>query len=375
MSLKRQLLDRISATGSLSFADFMAAALYDPFHGYYASGKARIGRSGDFYTAVSSGPLFGRLLARQFIQMWELLNRPAQWTLVEQGAFDGRLSADILEALRDFSPECLAATILRIVEPFSLFQSRQAATLRPFSSQVIWHRDVNALPLFCGVHFSNELLDAFPVHRVRRGPEGWEEMRVTSKEGSLQWQSAPINDGALKAAVTEIQVPEEPFLTEINLTHRPWLEALANRLQRGWILTFDYGMSSPELTAAHRKEGTAAAYRAHQRALDLLAEPGDQDLTAHVNFTAVVRTALKLGLSLATFTDQHRFFTGLAPLHFEDATAPISPAQQHELLAFRTLSHPQLMGFQFKVLCLSKEVDRKISGAQYARNPAEALGV
>lgn len=365
-SLEQTLLTGLQAAGSISFAKFMEAALYDPFHGYYASGKARIGGAGDFVTAVSSGPLFGRLLARQFQEMWTFLGSPSSWVLVEQGAFDGRLCCDILEGLQQNAPRCFEATKIHLVEPFSQFQLRQEATLKPFAAKITWHRTLATLPEFTGVHYSNELLDAFPFHIVRRKEKQWLELKVTAQDRSLVFTPHPITDPALLARTNALPEAEPGFTTDICLTHGEWLQELSRKLISGWVLAFDYGMSEEEFFLPHRKDGTASAYHSHQRENNLLARPGAQDLTAHVNFSALTREAHGMGLSLAGYTDQHRFFTGLAPLHFKDATERLSVPQQRELLMFRTLTHPQLMGFQFKAWCLSQGSLPRVSGFTHA---------
>lgn len=361
-SLEQILLTRLQAAGSISFAEFMEAALYDPLQGYYASGKARIGGSGDFVTAVSSGPLFGRLLARQFHEMWTLLGSPSSWVLVEQGAFDGHLCCDILEGLQKDAPLCFEATNIHLVEPFSHFQLRQATTLKIFAPKITWHRSLATLPEFTGVHYSNELLDAFPFHIVRRAEKHWLELKVTTQGGSLAFAPHPISDPALRSRTQELPAAEAGFTSEVCLTHREWLQELRRKLISGWVIAFDYGMSQDEFFTPHRKDGTASAYHSHQRETNLLVRPGAQDLTAHVNFSALTRDAHAAGWNLAGYTDQHRFFTGLAPLHFKDATEKLSVLQQRELLMFRTITHPQLMGFQFKAWCLSQGALPQLSG-------------
>ena len=379
--LASQLLSRISIQGPLSFSEFMATALYEPHHGFYSSGRARIGKAGDFYTAVSVGPLFGRLLARQFAQMWEYLGRPAPWCLVEQGANDGQLALDVLEALEEQSPDCFNATQLWILEPLLSLQKSQSEKLSAFHTRTAWFRDPEDLPSFVGVHYSNELLDAFPFDRVRCQNGAWLELRVDGTEDGFSWKETPIRRADLQAACDRLPALENGFTTELGFAHRPWLEAIAHRLTRGWLIALDYGMSEMEMLSPHRREGTLAAYQSHQRCPNPLDSPGERDLTAHVNFSAVARDALERGWQLCGYTDQHRFFSSLAPLHFTDATEALSPAQQKERLAFRTLIHPQLMGTQFKVLCLhkgdcaSQASPPALAGFRFAGNSMTHLGL
>ena len=389
--LLSQLITRIQREGPLTFAAFMEAALYDPEHGYYGSGRARIGARGDFQTAVSVGPLFGALLARQFVEMWERLGRPSEWTLVEQGAFDGQLAADVLSSLTAVAPECFNSTILRLVEPLAPLRERQRERLSAFGSRVRWHTSLEDLPPFCGVHYSNELLDAFPVHRLRLTDSGWREMRVGTDGTALQWIETQVEEPAVRAAASLLCRREPGTYAEVCPGHGLLLAAVGAKLTRGWLLALDYGMSDAELALPIRRDGTLSAYKLQQRREDLLSIPGEQDLTAQVNFSAVARHALEAGWQLEGFAEQHRFFTGLAPLHFQDATAPLTGEEQRALLAFRTLTHPQLMGFQFKALCLSRQIEqscppgagggwdappsskRPLSGLALARDPEEKL--
>src|SRR5881392_1416377 len=164
--LIRCIRAEIEKQGPISFARFMHQALYHPKHGYYSSGRCAIGRRGDYFTNVSVGPLFGRLLAAQFAEMWEMLGRPDDFTIVEQGAHHGDFAADVLGAARTDSPEFFSAVRYCVVEPFSVLQERQVETLGDFRKNIKWEKSVSDLEPFRGVHFSNELLDAMPVHLI-----------------------------------------------------------------------------------------------------------------------------------------------------------------------------------------------------------------
>jgi len=375
--LESRLHAQILNDGPLSFADFMRISLYDSDHGYYGSGKAQLGRSGDFYTSVSVGPLFGKMLARQFAEMWELAERPPVWTLVEQGAYNGQLALDILNALKIQSPDCYAATSLWLIEPFSVFEQQQVQTLAAYQHKVHWYKSPAELPSFAGVYYSNELLDAFPVHRVQRSAGEWQELRIESCDQGFRWLPVPITEPKLKEAAQHLPDVPEGFCMEINLPLQSWLAELFLKLERGWLLAFDYGMSAMELALPHRKDGTVAGYKNHKRIEDPLLSPGEIDLTAHVNFTALASQATEEGWDLVGYTDQHRFFTGLAPLHFKDASEELSVEEQKERLAFRSLTHPQLMGVQFKVLGLSKKMPppAKLTGFAFARPANSSLGL
>src|SRR5436190_14970192 len=259
----------------------MDRVLYDPEHGYYASGRARIGREGDFFTSVSVGPLFGTLLARQLAEMWERLGAPNEFTLVEQGAHRGELARDILAALDRLAPECAKATRLMLVEPSRFWRSEQTATL---GSRARWVEKVAQLEPFVGVHLSNELLDAFPMHLVRSSGEAWHERYVDWQDGRFQFVDGAVSSPALSAALEKIGSRPAGYETEINLEAPQWVSELAARIDRGFVLAIDYGFASEEFFAPERNRGTLRAYAAQRVEPDPLARPGELDLTSHVEF-------------------------------------------------------------------------------------------
>lgn len=359
VALSESLRARIAREGAISFRDFMAAALYDPAHGYYGSGRATIGRGGDFFTNVSVGPLFGRLLAWQFAGMWERLGRPAEFTIVEQGAHRGDFASDVLDAL---PAECRSATTYRIVEPIEAFRTAQRAAL---GERAVWHTVVEELPPFTGVHFSNELLDAMPVHLVTWTGREWLERCVTVRDEGFVFVDRPIASAALRAHAGTIPPVPAGYVTEVNLEALDWIDALGARLSRGWVLAIDYGFERSEFFAPERLSGTLRAYAAHRLEPDPLARPGELDLTAHVEFTSVIERAQRAGLALAGFTDQHHFMVGLGRLHFRDDAVP----EMSELRAYKTLMHPTMMGTSFHALCFGKGVPvlPSLAGFKYSR--------
>jgi SAM-dependent MidA family methyltransferase len=357
--LNAWLRNRIAFDGPIPFRDFMAAALYDPAHGYYGSGRAAIGRGGDYFTNVSVGPLFGRLLARQFAEMWERLGQPADFTIVEQGAHRGDFARDVLEAL---PPECRAAMTYRIVEPIECLRHAQRGAL---GDRAIWHATLDDLPPFTGVHFSNELLDAMPVPLVTWNGAEWLERCVDVREERFVFVDRPIVSEALRAHLATIPPVPAGYVTEVNLEALAWIDTLAARLHRGWVLAIDYGFERAEFYAPERRAGTLRAYSQHRQEADLLARPGELDLTAHVEFTSLIERGAPAGLSLAGFTDQHHFMVGLGRLHFRDDAVP----EMSELRAYQTLMHPTMMGTSFHALCLAKGValSPPLAGFRYAR--------
>ncbi len=372
--LSQILHDRIARDGPMPFRDFMDAALYHPEHGYYASGRAGIGRDGDFFTSVSVGPLFGTLLARQFAEMWERLGEPPEFTIVEQGAHRGDFARDVLTALRANAPACFAATRYHLIEPSAALLAAQAQTLGEFTAH--WFPTLDALPAFTGVHFSNELLDAFPIHAVAWDGETWRETHVALDGERFVFTDLPITSAPLHAALAKLPPVPIGYRSEINLAALTWIDALAAKVTHGFALVIDYGFSRAHYYRPDRTTGTLTGYAEHRRVADLLAAPGEIDLTAHVDFTALAERALAAGLRVAGFTDQHHFIVALGSLHFPE-TIPDKAASQRELRAFKTLMHPQMMGRSFQVLALEKAAmpHAPLTGFRFARDAADMLGL
>jgi SAM-dependent MidA family methyltransferase len=358
-----ELRRRITQHGPVGFDEFMAVALYHPQGGYYASQDNRTGRRGDFFTSVNVGPVFGKLLAAQFVEMRQLLGEPEDFTLVEQGANDGQLLADILAAWPGPAPRVI------IVEPLEQRRAAQRKTLAPWIDCVQHVTCEDELPNFTGVFFANELLDAFPVKLIVREDGRWFERRVGNEDGRFVFVDAPFT-GEAPAVAEDIR----RFSTEICPSLTPWIRTVAGKLTRGWILLIDYGHPSAIRHQLARAAGTLAAYREHQRLDDPLADPGAQDLTAHVDFTAVARAAEQAGLSLAGFTDQHHALTALAARIFPSMPdAQLTDEEAREMRALRQLLHPESMGTSFKFLGLAKNSNAPITAFRFARDARREL--
>ena len=354
------LLKEIQQSGALPFRRFMELALYHPEHGYYASGRARIGKAGDFFTSVSVGRIYGRLLASICRECWERLERPADFTIVEQGANDGSMAADLLDALREQDDSFSRTATYLIVEPFEINRQRQQERLREFP-EVRWVDSLEDLPEFTGIHLSNELLDAFPVDSLRWNGRSWQEEFVECVEntaGTLAWCSRPITGPALAEAAKLLPVDlPEGFRLDVNLDMKPWLETLHTKLQRGLILTVDYGQAGDDRYAPHRADGTLLAYQNHERFNDPLPEPGRRDITAQVDFTCLSRMAKEVGFEIHGYSDQHHFLVGAAEPWLRslgDFTAK-SDAAKDDLRALQSLLNPGSMGMQFKAIALGKK--------------------
>ncbi|MEP6821769.1 MAG: SAM-dependent methyltransferase [Chthoniobacterales bacterium] len=360
--------EAIRARGSITFADFMEHALYHPEHGYYSSGRAALGRAGDYFTSVSVGPLFGRLLAGQFAEMWEALGRREDFVIVEQGAQGGEFAHDVLSAARREHHDLFARLRYRIVEPFSVLQERQATALAEFSNKIEWSRSLNETPAFHGVHFSNELIDALPVHLVRWDGAEWNERHVAESDGEFHFVHRAVSDATLLERLCTIPQPlPAGYETEVNLAALDWIEMVAGRLTTGFVLVADYGWPRAEFYAPHRTTGTLRCYAKHRVLPSPFVEIGNADITAHVEWTSLEEHAQKCGLTLAGFTDQHHFLTGLlAGNQGEDFLASADAKIKR---ALQTLIHPQHLGMKFQFLCLTKGGEpANLAGFRFAQN-------
>lgn len=357
-----ELRRRIAQHGSVGFDEFMAVALYHPHGGYYASEQSRTGKRGDFFTSVSVGPVFGKLLAAQLLEMREQLGHPDDFTLVEQGANDGQLLADILSAWSGPLPRVV------IIEPLANLRAHQQQTLSQWSGHLTHIAHESELPHFTGVFFANELLDAFPVKILQRTDGSWQERRVDHDGTRFVFTDTPF-------AGTAPPVPDDlpDCTTEICPSITPWIQNVASRLIRGWLLLIDYGHPAALRHQPARAQGTLAACRDHRRMDDPLADPGTQDLTAHVDFTAAARAAQHAGLTIVGFTDQHHALTALAARVFADAVGPLDHSAAKEMRALRQLLHPESMGTSFKFLALAKNADTPLTAFRFARDAHREL--
>lgn len=327
--------------------------MYDPEFGYYSSGKAAIGFAGaDFFTNVSCGPAFGKILALQFEKVWRAIHCPVPFFLIEQGANDGRLAADILTAAQNDQPEFFAALRLRILEPIPVLRERQAATLKPWRS-ILEIADPNTThPPVPGVFYCNELIDALPFALVAHDGTEWREKRVTlDGKGNFQWLLVPIERHDLAVAIQKIPTPKiTPYETEIRPAIFPWFASAVRRLSAGAIYIFDYGFSREVLYAPERTKGTLLCYRNHKRDENPLTEIGMKDISAHVDFSALQEAAQHHGLSDIYITDQHHFLVRAAESWLRDIDGkPLNAATARLLRNFRMLMHPETLGRAFLV--------------------------
>ncbi len=364
--IAKRLRQEIQRQGVISFARFMELALYDAEAGYYERQPGVIGRSGDFYTSPCTGSLFGELLACQFAEWIDSLpEAPVQ--LVEAGAHDGQLAADILHWLGKNRPAVAKRLQYLIIEPSEERRAWQANKLDAFPEQVQWFSDLKALgeQAVTGIIFSNELLDSFPIRRFGwdAGNRVWFEWGVDCcNDGSFNWQQIPLASPAavetwLQLAGLDLpeslrQVLPDGFTLEICPLAIAWWKQAAHVLKTGKLMTIDYGLCAEEFLDPRRANGTLRAYRGHHLVPDPLANPGEQDLTAHVNFTHLQNTGEAVGLRTDGLWPQSRFLTGIAKQMWA-ASPPAEPWSPARVRQFQTLIHPEHLGRAFRVLIQS----------------------
>ena len=353
----------------------MELALYCPVYGYYESEKDKIGRKGDFYTSVSVGPLFGELLAFQFCEWLDEMGLAAgigtdtapACHVCEAGAHNGQLARDILNWVHLQRPDLAPDFTYWIVEPSKQRREWQAATAGPFADHVRWI-DWEELPApFCGIIFSNELLDAMPQHRLgwNAGLRSWFEWGVTGRPEKLEWSRLPLPDPGESNASFLKHVPEVPgelaeilpddFTIEVSPAAVAWWSQAAKSLGQGKLLTLDYGHEAGNSLRPERPAGTLRAYRDHQMCSDLLADPGQQDITAHVDFSAVRLAGEVAGLQTDAFISQELFLTRIARQtwlpHGREVFGDWTVGRTRQ---FQTLVHPNFLGRTFRVLLQSR---------------------
>ncbi|MGH7992378.1 MAG: class I SAM-dependent methyltransferase [Limisphaerales bacterium] len=348
----------------------MELALYCPDCGYYQTKKDNPGRHGDFFTSVSTGELFGQLLAFQFAEWLEMEigSRKSEVRIIEAGAHDGTLANDILNWLQWARPGLFNRIQYCIIEPSARRQVWQRETLEKFAPHVRWFSDFENLKFktqnskLDGVIFSNELLDAMPVHRFGwdTAAKGWFEWGVALEAGKFVWariQKPEVGSQKSEQARTSVlcslpsdllAVLPDGYTVEISPAAENWWREAADILEHGRLLTIDYGLTADELFSPSRPRGTLRAYFRHHITNDILANVGEQDLTAHVNFPAIEAAGESAGLTTEGFFTQAQFLTRILDKAVKDKSFGDWDASRTR--QFQTLTHPEHLGRAFRVL-------------------------
>lgn len=361
------LVERIRREGRLTFAAFMEACLYHPEYGYYTRPAAEEA-AGDYFTSPDVGSLFGRLLARQLREMWEVMGRRPRFELVECGAGRGRLGEQLLTAVSEQAPDFLSALRVTLVEISPPGRAQAQTALAKFGERVRVAADLPASGVV-GCLLSNELVDALPVHRVVQRKEGLREIYISVHGGELGEEEGEVSRPAVCDYLERYGAPlAEGQHAEVHLAALAWLQRAAAALERGLLVTIDYGYPAQELYGPGHQRGTVLAYRHHRAHEDWLAWPGEQDLTAHVNFSALEEHGRELGLVTLGCPHQTSFLLALARASGFADLEPAGASETEKLAArqaLKLLVHPEGMGEAFRVLVQAKGIAKgRLSGLQ-----------
>jgi len=301
----------------ITFAEYMNLALYHPEQGYYATNQVNIGPQGDFFTSPHLGADFGELLAGQFCEMWEVMGCPVPFSLVEMGAGQGILAGDILRYLHKQNFDFFSALDYIIVEKSSALRLEQQQRLSNFPLRWCEWEEITA-NLLVGCCFSNELVDAFPVHQVVWEKGVLKEVYVSlGKEGEFVEVVGEVSTNRLVEYFDLVGIDfaknayPEGYRTEVNLLALDWLSMVAAKIQRGYLLTIDYGYPAHRYYSLGRSQGTLQCYYRHSYHNDPYLNVGRQDITAHVDFTALEKWGELCGLRRLGFTQQGLFLMAL----------------------------------------------------------------
>lgn len=355
--LVEKIIQKIDEKGKITFAEFMEACLYYPGLGYYASGRHIIGRSGDYYTSTDIHPIFGALIARQLHQMEGLIGGDI-FNILEIGGGKGYLAKDILKYISNRLPDFYEKLHYIILEKSIPFKDQQERILGEFrlgqDQRVSWIDDLNELgDRFLGCIVSNELFDALPVHRVTMVDGRLKELFVTYDNGRFIEVADEPSTQDPRRYLERIRIKlEEGSIAEINLDAVRMITRLGNLLDKGFIITIDYGYHAEDLFSPARRLGTLLCYYKHSLNSNPFIRIGEQDITTHVDFSGIAIAGRDVGLIVTGFTDQTNFLLGLGIAEDMERSA-----SKEEFGAMKGLILPDAMGRTFKVLIQHKGLD------------------
>ncbi len=307
--LEKKIIEKIRKEGPLTFENFMEMVLYEPKLGYYATDKIEIGRAGDFYTSQHVHSIFGSMLGKQIKEMWELMGKPRSFFAVEPGAGIGYTCKDILDYMN--KEGLLNSIAYVIIEKNPFMQRKQKNLLENYLNKVRWVSSTRELDKIHGCILSNELLDSFPIHLIEIEDE-LKEIYVTADNNNLHELKGHPNTNALVNYMSEFSLElAKGYRTEINLRIKDWLSSIHDILAEGFILTVDYGYPSWDYYSPERNRGTLLCYHKHQTTENPYINVGEQDITAHVNFSSVKKWGEEFGFETIGFCQQGTYLVSL----------------------------------------------------------------
>lgn len=373
MNLRERIAEEIRARGPIPFSRYMEMCLYEPGLGYYTRAREQFGRAGDFYTSSDVHAVFGRLLARQFDEMWRAMGAPEKVEVVEIGPGRGLFAQDVIDWAGKKFWDFRDALTYRLVETSGYLRARleQRFAEKIASGKMSVHSSLRELPTGSesSIVFGNEFFDALPTEVVdHRG-----ELRIDCQGGLFVETFAEPSARELEYLDRYAVHPEEGETVEARLWDECYLKCIAERVRQGFVLLIDYGYTREELLSGKHR-GTVRAIRQHAISDNPYQAPGDQDITAHVNFTALREMAQAAGFESVGFVTQAQFLMGIGETNqFADAFEEVSVPQEHAKvnLQLRHLVMPEAMGEAFDVLVLRKGIEKEkaaaLSGLRYLR--------
>src|SRR3990172_5995687 len=349
-----EIKKQIEKKGRITFAEFMDIALYWPGKGYYTSENVRWGKDGDYLTSIDVSPVFGRLLAHQINEMWQNLGSPPQFSIIEVGAGREELSFHIRDTIKKLFPEFYKAVDFQLVDVNPIH-------IQKLEERTSFHSSIEDIkPGITGCIISNELIDAFPVHRVVEMDGRLKEIYVGYDDAGFMDIRGELSSDGLNDYLEKIGIKlEQGQKAEINLKALDWIKSIGALLERGFVITIDYGLPARELFR-HNRNGNLLCYYMHTMNNNPFHQIGYQDITAKVDFTSLAATGRDAGLEVTGFTTQFYFFMGIGALgEFKE----VEELNMGNLDAFqwnqgiKDLMIPGGMGDDFKVLIQHKGVE------------------
>lgn len=362
--LVSHLEKEISASGPLPFDKWMSECLYHPEWGYYSKGDTIVGRDGDFFTSVSVGKCFGMLLGYRIADYVKTNHIEGQLDLIELGANTGQLACDILDCLHSNFPQLYSNVRYTICEPFKIMQKKQIAILKNHHAIVDFHSTLNCIKQAKkhGIILSNELIDAFPVKLISKKDQQWNELHVGHDKEGFHFQTASIRSPQLLEFSEALPPLPDDYTTEFRTGLSAFAQSCASVLEQGMILTIDYGHVRSDYYAERRTSGTLRTFYNQTADENPLINAGEQDITAHVDFTQLAQTYQSAGFEPHYFDTQARFLILLANPWFKNIEESQQAPPTKLIRQFQTLTHPSMMGHQFSVLecSLNRTPDHKV---------------
>ncbi|MGQ3683829.1 MAG: class I SAM-dependent methyltransferase [Candidatus Loosdrechtia sp.] len=353
------MMERIVKEGKITFARFMEMALYHPQYGYYNSEKERIGKSGDYYTSPTVHKMFGELIAKQLKEMWRTMGR-GQFTVAEIGANSGWLCHDIIHSVRKKYPDFYDHLHYCIIETNPYAGDKQRLLLNssgPADKKVSWHsytKDGFSFDKIEGCFLSNEFVDALPVHRLRVKNKVLKEIYVGYNGVNFFETEGEVSTHLIKEYLERLPLSlQEGQECEVNLCAVDWLKHISEKLQKGFVITIDYGDTIDRIYREGSLSGTVRCFYKHTVNRDYYHRPGEQDITAHVDFTTLMDMGKVFGLEVTGFTKQSHYFIALGILERLNTMKN----DLDTILKVKNLFHPEGMGEVFKVLIQHKNIE------------------